>query len=280
VPIYSLTDPGRLRSPALVVALEGWVNAGEAGTGAAEVLAGDARVVATFDSDALFDYRVLRPTLDFVQGVMEKIVWPQMIVRHRPLLERDLLILTGAEPNWNWRRLGTDVVDLVLRLGVVEHVSIGGIPWAAPHTRPVSVIATASDQSRLDPSDERPEGLLRVPAAAVSTIEFAVKQAGVPTSGFWARVPQYIGAHYHPAVIALLERTSRHLGISIDLDSLREEADAQKHQLDLLAEERPEVKAMIEQLETLVDQQGEVSGEQLAAEIERFLREQGDDRRG
>ena len=142
--LYDLNDPGMLRSPALVVALDGWVNAGSAGTLAAGALAEGGEIIASFDGDSLFDYRLSRPTLDFEEGVLERVTWPELVMARRPTEHRDLLVLTGTEPSWNWRRLAADVSDLAVRLGVVEHVSVGGIPWAAPHTRPVTMITTAS----------------------------------------------------------------------------------------------------------------------------------------
>lgn len=273
MPLYQLDDPGTLDDPVLVVAFDGWVNAGEAGTKALSTLAEGGEVIARFDADALYDYRATRPTLDFFEGVMTEVAWPEMTVTLARHEERSLLLLTGTEPNWHWQQLGRDVVDLARHLGVSEHMSLGGIPWATPHTRPITTIVTASDRSRLDPTDEHPDGLLRVPGSAVSIVEHAVAGAGIPTIGFWARVPHYIGAAYHAAAIALIERASLHLGVHLPLGGLPVAAAEQAEQLATVAAGRPEVATMVEQLETLVDQQGVVSGEQLASEIERFLRE-------
>lgn len=276
VALYELDDPGPLIAPVLVVALDGWVNAGQAGTEAAEVLAGDGPVIATFDADSLFDYRVNRPTIDFVEGVIERVIWPELTLRHRKYSARDLLILAGTEPNWNWKRLGRELADLAIRLGVVEHVSLGGIPWAVPHTRPVTVIVTASHRSRLHPEEEHPEGVLRVPGSAVSVLEHAMNQSGIPSTGLWARVPQYIGTPYHAAALALVERVSRLLAIDPATHELEAKADEQRRQLDQIVAGRPDLAAMVSQLEAIADEQGVVSGEQLAAEIERFLKERGD----
>lgn len=275
--LYVLDDPGALVRPALIVALDGWVNAGEAGTTAAATIAGEGDVIARFDSDALYDYRATRPTVDFLEGVMSDVAWPEMTLTRTAHPTRDLLVLTGIEPNWSWQRFAREIAELAKTLDVEEHVSLGGIPWAAPHTRPVTTIVTASDRDRLDPGDEHPQGLLRVPGSAVSIVEHAVAGAGIPSTGFWARVPHYIGATYHAAAIALLERVTAHLSVEFDLGNLTQAAMEQSDQLDSVADGRPDVKAMVEQLETLVDQQGVVSGEELAAEIERFLRERDAD---
>lgn len=275
VALYEFRDPGPLQRPVLIVALDGWVNAGEAGTEAVKTLAADAEEIAVFDSDALFDYRANRPTIDFVEGVMSSVIWPQLTMKKRSYRERDVVVLTGAEPNWNWQHLGHEIADLGLRLGITEHISLGGLPWAAPHTRPITTIITASDSSRISPGNEHPEGLLRVPGAAVSAIEHAVASSGIPTIGFWARVPQYIGAAFHAAALALVERTAAHLGIVVDISELAETASEQAMQLDAIVEARPDVKTMVARLESVYDTEGAVSGEQLAAEIERFLREGG-----
>ncbi len=274
--MYELTDPGALRSPALIVAFDGWVNAGSAGTIAATTLTAEGSVLARFDPDSLFDYRVTRPTIDFVGGVIEDVTWPEMLLWRHSLGTRDVLVLTGTEPNWNWQRFSTEVGELAKRLEVVEHVSIGGIPWAAPHTRPVSIMATASSPERLSESDDRPDGLLRVPGAAVSIVEHRVSEIGIPTTGFWARVPHYLGSTFAAAALALVERVAQHLEITIDTTELATAAADQIAELNALVEARPDVLAMVRQLEETADTVGVVSGEDLAAEIERFLRQQGD----
>lgn len=275
--LYEIEPLDGLNQPVLIVAFEGWVSAGSAGTGTADHIAADGRTVATFDSDALFDYRANRPTVDFLHGVVRDIHFPEMIMRHVVVSGRDLLVLSGAEPNWNWQRLGTEVSKLALRLGIVEQISLGGIPWATPHTRPTSIITTASDEARIPEGADRPEGLLRAPGAAVSIVEEYVRKSGIPTIGLWARVPHYVGTTYYPAVLALVERVRSHLGLEIPLGELFEDADRQRQQLDAIIENQPSARAIVEQLETMADDADAVSGEELAAEIERFLRQEGSD---
>lgn len=273
MPLLDIDDLGELTAPALVVAFDGWVNAGSAGTTAAEHLADDSPIVGRADSDGLYDYRAVRPTADFLHGVLEEVSYPELTLQHRQLGGRDLLILTGIEPNWNWRALGRDVSLHAVRLGVVEHISLGGIPWATPHTRLTSVIVTASQHDVLPEDPNRPQGFLRVPASVTSAIEHAVADQGIPTRGFWARVPQYVGATYLPAAVALIERLSTQLGVSVPYGPIVEEAAAQRARLDEIMATRPEVQALVNQLEALSDE-AETTGEELAAEIERFLQQQ------
>jgi len=270
-----LSDPD-LTAPVLIAAFDGWVNAGTAGTLAADTLMSGASVVAEFDGDLLFDYRQSRPTVDFAGGVNAGVSWPAMTIRHRRLGGRDLLVLSGPEPNWNWQRFGREIAELATRLGVAEHVSLGGIPWAAPHTRPVEIVVTASSADRLEHGDGHPEGRMRVPGAAVSTVEYAVGVAGVPTKGFWARVPHYVGTAFYAGSLALIERLGEHLGAELPVGDLARLAAEQREELDSIAEARPDLKALIGQLETITDENQAVSGESLAAEIERFLRTRDD----
>ncbi|NIR38492.1 MAG: PAC2 family protein, partial [Actinobacteria bacterium] len=126
---YRITGPlPASADPVLVVGLDGWVNAGQAATAAAAFLAGEGPAVVEWDADDLFDYRASRPTLSFEQGVFVAVEYPQLVLRRNRVGDRDLLVLTGTEPNWNWRRLASEVADLAGTLGAAEYVSLGGIP--------------------------------------------------------------------------------------------------------------------------------------------------------
>ncbi len=274
--MFQILNDRELTAPVLIVAFDGWVNAGSAGSLAAEVLAGGTQVMAEFDGDLLFDYRQSRPTVDFAGGVNAGVTWPSMSIRHRRIGGRDLLVLSGPEPNWNWQRFGKEVASLASTYGVAEHVSLGGIPWAAPHTRAVEIVVTASSGDRLELGDGHPEGRMRVPGAAVSTVEYAVGQSGIPTMGFWARVPHYVGTAFYAGALALLERVGAHLDIELPVGDLARLAAEQREELDSIAEGRPDLKALVGQLETITDENRAVSGESLAAEIERFLRQRED----
>ena len=273
--LYSLDHPGDLTSPALIVAFEGWVSAGSAGTATARHIAGEGDVVATFDSDALFDYRVNRPTIEFLDGALDALEWPEVTLRRRTVDNRDALVLSGPEPNWGWQQLGRAVAELCVELGITQQISLGGIPWATPHTRPTIVVTTASSRELIAHDANYPEGLLRVPASIASTIEQSVATKGVPTVGFWARVPHYVAATYWPAVLTLTERVSLQLGIHVPLGALIDNTAAQRRELDDAVADQAQAKAMVERLEDLHDAQGDVaSGEEIAAEIQRYLQEE------
>jgi proteasome assembly chaperone (PAC2) family protein len=275
VEIIQMVEEVGLKEPALVVGLDGWVNAGSAGTLAAAALAQGGAMVARFDSDGVFDYRMTRPTLEFRNGVLGDVEFPELVIRAVRPEGRDLLVLSGTEPNWNWRRVAADVAELCVRFGVIDYVGIGGVPWAAPHTRPVSVMTTSTSAERIPSAPDAMQGVLRVPGAAVNVIEARVAAAGVPTIGFWARVPNYVGTDYPQAAVALVERVTKHLGVSIEVAALQREAEEQATQLAAAIDQRPEVRTMVEQLEQAHDTAMGVSGEDLATEIERFLRGEG-----
>jgi hypothetical protein len=269
---YRMVTEADVDSPVLVVAFDGWVNAGEAGTGAVEFLSADGDLVAEFEIDDLFDYRDTRPSLTFEEGVVRSMEWPRVELIHRNIGGRDILVLTGTEPSLGWHAFSGSVGDLAERLGVVEFVALGGIPWAVPHTRPVTHITTASSRDRIPEVAEHPQGELTVPGSVSGALELEALARGIPTVGFWARVPNYLGTRYVAAALALLERVDHHLGLGLDLGELAAEADAQRIHLDAIADGRPDIRSMVDQLESLFDAGSEVSGDQLASEIERFLR--------
>lgn len=280
MPLYRLTEPDpdpALVAPAIVAAFDGWIDAAGASTGAAERLADGSAVIATFDPDVLFDFRSRRPVLDVIDGRLSQLTWPQLTLRRARIGTRDVLVLTGAEPDFRWRELGGDVLDLARRLGVTMWVSLGSIPSAVPHTRPVPVLATASKEGLLqDEEQQGPAGLLRVPSAALSAIEMTIAEAGIPTVGFYAQVPHYVGGQYAPASVAIIEHLGRHLGIEVPLGPLADDAITQRQRLDQIVQADEESRSYVERLETVVDNQELPTGDELVGEIERFLQQGGD----
>lgn len=268
--------PETLVAPVLVVAFDGWVDAAGASSAAAEHLAEGGTIVATFDDDALFDYRSRRPTLDIIDGTLQRLEWPALQIDHRSLGGRDLLILHGPEPDFRWKELGDAIGELCLRAGVVEWISLGAIPAAVPHTRPVPVLATASRDGLLHEAETKgPQGLLRVPSAALSSIELPVTEMGVPAVGFYAQVPHYVGGPFAAASVSLLRHLSRHLGVELPVEALEEEASAQRQRLDAAVAADEDVQEILQRLEQTTEEELP-SGDELAAEIERFLRGQAD----
>jgi hypothetical protein len=279
MPLYRSTDLAEpLVAPAVVAAFDGWIDAAGASTAAASAVAEGGDRIVTFPPDSLYDYRSRRPILDIVDGKPTSLVWPDLGVTRRHIGERDILVLTGAEPDFKWQELGGDLAELCVRLGVVEWVSLGSIPAAVPHTRPVPILATASRPGLLaEGVNQGPAGLLRVPSACLSTIELSVAESGVPTVGFYAQVPHYLQGPYAAATITMLESVGRHLGVDVPTGALAEEAISQRERLDAAVEADDDSRAYVARLEQMAtgEEQRLPSGDELASEIERFLRGEG-----
>ena len=274
--LFTLDDPGDLIAPTLLAAFDGWVDAGSAATTALEQVAGEASVIATFDPDALFDYRARRPPLEIVDGRLAELTWPELVLRRTRVADRDLLVLVGPEPDYRWRAVADAVIDLAGRLGVVEWISLGAIPAAVPHTRSVPILGTESAPGLLKAEvPAGPAGILRVPSALVSALEIEVARAGVPALGYFAQVPHYISGPYPAASVALLETVGHHLGAHLPAGDLEDEARQLRSRLDAAAAIEETTRTYVERLESMVDEQRLPAGDDLIADIERFLRDRG-----
>lgn len=284
--LYELIDQPDLDNPVLVMALDGWIDAGlAAGTAAAEILDSlDNLTVARFDGEALLDYRARRPTVHMVGGVIRGLVWPSIELRAVADLDgNDMLMLVGDEPDRSWHSFVDAVVDLALSFGVRMCVGLGAYPAPAPHTRTARMACSASTASLAE------TGFLRASLDYPGGVQPAVEQAcdgrGIPALGLWAQVPHYAAAMPYPgASMALIQRLSSLAGLSLPLGDLPSQADATRARLDELISKNPEHQAMLRQLESAYEklEVGPMNdatlptGDELAAELERFLREQGD----
>ncbi len=274
-----------LSAPVLVVAMEGWV---DAGLGAANAVASltehpPATDLVTFDSDHFLDLRARRPMVRIVDGVTTELEWPRAQLRlGHDQAGADVLFLVGPEPDYHWREFVDAVVQLVLRHGVRLVVGLGAFPAAAPHTRPVRLAATAPPSSvELLARIGVVQGELEVPAGVLSALEVALGDAEVPTISLWARVPHYVAAMPFPmASAALVEGLAEASGLQLDAAPLRAAGDHARSQVDELIAGNPEHVAMVAKLEEVIDSsEGNAFGleevpsaDELAAELERFLR--------
>jgi hypothetical protein len=292
-PAYRLHEElPSLDAPVLVAHLAGWIDASGAGAAALAAVetASAARTIATFDGDLFIDYRARRPTMELREGVNERLVWPEIELKlGRTPTGSDVLVLSGPEPDAAWRRFAAEITDLARRLGVRMAVFLGAYPFATPHTRP-SRLSSSSPSADLIATVPFLKSSVDVPAGMGAVLEHALVAAGIPALGIWAQVPHYLGTMSHPAAsLALLEGLERVSGLMIDRSALAGEAEIQRHRVDQLVGGNPEHRAMVEQLETVYDasepdvthaafeQAAELpSGDDIAAEVERFLRDQGD----
>jgi len=271
----------------LVLGLEGWIDAGAGGAQAmAAVLAGTStEVVGIFDSDALIDARARRPMVQLTDGVHDSITWPTIEVRAGTDRHgTGLILLTGPEPDLRWREFTEDVVHLAADLSVTMTVGFGAFPAPVPHTRPVRLAATATSRELADGIGFVP-GTIDVPGGIHAAIEQAMGSEGRPATGLWARVPHYIANLPYPAAsVAILEGLRFAAGVDVDTTELQAAAGVTNARIDALIANSEDHTAMIHALETQWDADlGRISGpmptdlpsgDELAAELERFLRDQ------
>ena len=276
-----MTDPGDLVAPSLVAAFDGWVDAGSAATTALEHLVEAAPVVARFDADVLFDYRARRPPLEIVDGRLAELTWHELVIRHVRIADRDVLVLVGPEPDYRWRAFTSAVLEVARVLEVAEWISLGAIPAAVPHTRPVPIIGTEASPGLLR-GDIRPgpAGVLRVPSALVSALELEVAAAGIPALGYFAQVPHYVSGPYATAAVELLRALGNHLGADLAVGELEADAHELRTRLDTATGLDESTRSYVERLEAMYDEQRLPSGDDLISDIERFLRDQGSQGRG
>ncbi|MCU0482956.1 MAG: PAC2 family protein [Chloroflexi bacterium] len=274
--LYRLDETDDLVSPILVAAFDGWVDAGSAATTAADQLARGSTVLASFGNDLLYDYRARRPTLEIRDGQATTLRWPELVLRHRRIADRDVLVLAGPEPDYRWRELAAAIVELARRLEVGTWLSLGAIPAAVPHTRPVTVFGTQSGPGLLRGGVKPgPAGVLTVPAAVLSVLDFAVARADIPAVGYFAQVPHYVSGAYPAAAVELLRLVGEHLDEDLVPGELREEAGELRIRLDAAAAANDTTRQYVERLEGMVDESRLPAGDDLIADIERFLRERG-----
>jgi PAC2 family len=290
VTIYERHLNRLVENPVLVVALEGWVDAGLGADGAITTLlgAGPTDLVATFDGESLIDQRARRPVVHIDDGVNEGLTWPVIQMRiGTDLAGADVCYLVGPEPDFRWATFVRAVVGLAGELGVRLVVGLGAFPAPAPHTRPVKLAATAPPQSAdLIAKVGIVQGAIEVPSGVWGALEIAFGEAGVPTVGLWARVPHYVaGMSFPGASAALLDGLATIGGLSIDASTLRTAADSSLRQVDELIVKSDEHTALVRQLEHNVDavegnplDVGNLpTGDELAAELERYLRDERGD---
>jgi hypothetical protein len=278
VTLYRIDPPDDLVAPTLVAAFDSWIDSGGASSAAVAQLADGGDVVVEFDGDLLLDYRSRRPTLEIVNGRLSELTWPTLTIRRRRIDGRDLLILAGAEPDFRWHEFASAVVEVARQLNVALWISLGAIPAAVPHTRSTNVLGSTSQPGLLlGDIVPGPAGTLRVPSAAISVLEHAIGQAGIPAIGYYAQVPHYISGPYPAAAVELVRAVGRHLGTDIPIGSLDVDAKELRSRLDAAAALEETTRTYVERLEAMVDEERLPSGDDLISDIEKFLRERGGD---
>ena len=256
----------------MVLVLDGFLDAGNAAGLAIEHLLGlgdgSAPVVATFDVDQFHDYRARRPAMSFVRDHYEAYDAPRLVVR----LLRDsggtpYLLLQGPEPDNRWEAFAREVREVVERFGVARVVSMGAVPMAVPHTRPIAITHHANNPD-LIVGDSPWRGELRIPSSAQALLEVRLGEWGHDAMGFVAHIPHYLAQLDYPkASGALLENVERAGRLTIDLSELATEAEAREDEIARYLAANEEVNEVVEALERQYDafERAEENGSSLLA---------------
>jgi predicted ATP-grasp superfamily ATP-dependent carboligase len=287
--LYERLSHPSLADPILIVALEGWIDAGFGAAGAAEVLHDQLTTdpVATFDTDALLDQRARRPVMHLVDGVNTGLTWPSIdLLAATDRDGRDVLLLMGSEPDHKWQEFCDDIVALSTDLGVSRVLGLGAYPAGTPHTRPVRMSITANTERLAARLPQYARGSLDVPAGVEAALEERFVAADIDAVGLWAQVPHYASGMPYPAASAALIDAAGDVGDRrFKIESLHDDAASTRVKLDQLVSQSAEHSALLAQLEEAYDQAAEndvgfdidepiPTGDELAAQVEEYLRDQ------
>jgi PAC2 family len=286
--LYELHSQRSLPSPVLLLATESWVDAGLGAQAAiAQILETiPTEVLATFNADELIDFRSRRPIVRISDGVLDTVSWPEIQLRAgQDAAGRGLLALVGPEPDMAWHSFVQAVVELATRLDVRLVVGLGAYAAPVPHTRPVSLIAIATVAELAAQVGVVP-GTAEMPAGIQTALQEGFAAADIPAIGVWARVPYYLsGIPYPAASAALVDAFSAVAGLQLDAAELHAVAGSTLSQIDEIVANSDEYRELVRRLEAAFDDKVATppdfsdlpSGDELAAELERFLRgEQGE----
>ncbi|MBI5105730.1 MAG: PAC2 family protein [Solirubrobacterales bacterium] len=285
-PLIWESRPDGLRAPALVCAFTGWNDAGDAASAALRYFGASlgATRFAQIDPEEFYDFQATRPRISLVEGSTRELQWPSVEIYEArvPRAPRDLVLLSGPEPSFRWRSFTRLIVDLAEALGTQLVVSLGALLADVPHSRPVGITGFASDQGLTERLGLQPSGY-EGPTGIVGVLHAACADAGMPSASLWASVPHYVAAAPNPkAALALVRRLESLVGVTVDAEELEVAAGDYERQVSLAVQSDPDVQAFVERLEKAAEEEEEdldptelPSGDVLAREFQRFLRQRG-----
>ena len=236
------------------------------------------------EAEEFLDFQATRPKIRLIEGRTRRIDWPEVEIYEAriPRAPRDLVLLQGAEPSMRWRSFCRLIVDLAEALGTQMVVTLGALLADVPHSRPVPITGLSSDEGlveRVGLSPSSYEG----PTGIVGVLHSACQEAGVPTASLWASVPHYVAAAPNPkAALALVRKLEGLVGVSVDAGELEAAAADYERQVSLAVQSDPDVQAFVERLEAAAEEeepnitpQDLPSGDTIARDFQRFLRQRG-----
>lgn len=279
--------PSDLRSPILIAAFRGWNDAGEAASFALGYLQTslNATRFATVPPEDFFDFQSHRPRIHIENGnTQQPIKWPEIeILSTEPAPERNLILVNGIEPSMRWPTLCNGLLDLAKELGSEMVITLGALLADVPHTRPVRISGLSSPVELLEPLNlRRPD--YQGPTGIVGVLHQMAVERGMTAASLWAAVPHYVGAAPSPnAALALLRAAKSVTGITLDLADLEKAVSNFEEQVDDAVRRNPQASNLVDELERAYDREEDQlfgpipTGDAIAAEFERFLRERGAD---
>jgi proteasome assembly chaperone (PAC2) family protein len=289
-PLIWESRPDGLRAPALVCAFSGWNDAGDAASAALTFIGESlgAERFARIDPEDFYDFQSTRPHIGFNEDRVREITWPgiEIYAARVPRAPRDLILVQGPEPSMRWQTFCRHIVDLAEVLGTQLVVTMGALLADVPHTQPVAITGLASDEAlvtKLGLTETTYEG----PTGIVGVLHTACTDAGLPSASLWASVPHYVAAAPNPkAALALVRKVEALVAVNVDATDLEDATSEYERQVGLAVQSDPDVQAFVERLEQAAAQDSEPlgpgdlpSGDALASEFQRYLRQQGPEQR-
>lgn len=281
--------------PVLVSAFTGWNDAADASSLAlSTILDGSgAAQFASFEPEEFFDYQATRPQIKLIEGVTRALEWPENVLHATEggaFAGRDVILLSGPEPNFRWKSFSEALVELAKALDVEMTITLGALLADVPHSRPVSVAANSQDPdltADLELLPSRYEG----PTGITGILQSVFADAGIPSVGLWASTPHYLPAvPSAPAALAILEKLTELTGIPVDTSQLEETSGDYQEQISAAVQRDSDLSSYVKMLEDRYDSQVEASeplesteereipnGDDLARELEDFLRDRPDE---
>ncbi len=285
--MISYHAPADVRDPILVAAFKGWNDAGEAATFAARHLTRvwNAEKIASIEPEEFYDFQAVRPQVELVDGITRKIIWPSndFWAAHLEGSAHDVMIMTGTEPNMHWKMFSRLVVETAQKHNVHLVITLGALLADVPHSRPVHITGTAVDPDvirRLKLQRSRYEG----PTGIVGVLHDALGRSGLPSASLWAAVPHYLAVTPNPkAALALVNKAVELIGTPAETESLRRAAKAYDERISEMVASDDDIQGYVSLLEERADERSREesidpsqlpSADAIAAEVERFLRDQ------
>ena len=288
-PLIWESRPDGLRAPAMIAAFSGWNDAGDAASAALTFMGESlgAERFARLDPEEYYDFQATRPHIGFTADRRREVTWPgiEIFAARVPRAPRDLILVQGPEPSMRWRSFCRHVVDLAEALDTQLVVTMGALLADVPHTHPVSITGLASDDALVDKIALR-ETTYEGPTGIVGVLHAACTDAGLPSASLWAAVPHYVAAAPNPkAALALVRKIETLVAVTVDASELESATEDYERQVGQAVQSDPDVQAFVERLEQAAEADttplgpGDLtSGDAIASEFQRYLRQQGPER--